>query len=145
VVERLPRGLLDTNVIIQLPKVNPDDLPRDTAISSITLAELTAGTHATGDPAERARRIGRLQRTEAAYDPLPFDAEAARYYGPVYAAVRAASRTPRGRLADLMIACVAMANALPLYTINATAFAGLESLIQIMTVTRPTHAAEGAR
>jgi hypothetical protein len=134
---RLSRGLLDTNVIVHLPHLKSDELPLEVAISSITLAELTAGPHATDDPVERAARIGRLQRTEAAFNPLPFDSEAARHYGPVYAAVIAANRTPRRRFADLMIACVAMANDLPLYTINPGDFTGLQHLLQVVPVTRP--------
>jgi hypothetical protein len=61
-------------------------------------------------------------------DEAPFDAEAARHCGPVYAAVRARGRTPRRRLADLLIASVAIANELPLYTTNPSDFAGLEHL-----------------
>jgi predicted nucleic acid-binding protein len=133
----VPRGLLDTDVVIHLPHLAPDQLPHETAISAITLAELSAGPSATDDPVERAARIGRLQRVEAAYDPLPFDAAAARHYGPVYAAVRAAGRTPRRRLTDLMIACVALANDLPLFTINPDHFVGLDHLLTIAGVTRP--------
>jgi len=131
------RGLVDTNVIIHLPRVDPAELPTELAISSITLAELSAGPHATDDPVERAARIGRLQRTEAAFDPLPFDAEAARHYGRVYAAVLATNRTPRRRLADLLIACTAIANDLPLYTMNASDFTSLDRLLRIVPVTRP--------
>jgi predicted nucleic acid-binding protein len=137
VTDRAHRGLLDTNVVIHLPGIEPDHLPWETAISSITLAELSAGPLATDDPNERAARIGRLQRIEAAYDPLPFDAAAARHYGPVYSAVRTAGRTPRRRLADLLIACVALANGLPLYTINPQDFTGLEDLLAIIPVARP--------
>jgi hypothetical protein len=131
------RGLLDTNVIVHLPRIDPAGLPLQTAISSITLAELSAGPLATDDPVERAVRIGRLQRVEATYHPLPFDSEAARQYGPVYAAVRAAGRTPRRRLADLLIACVAIANGLPLYTVNPQDFVGLDHLLTITAVARP--------
>ena len=135
--ERARRGLLDTNVIIHLPQIDPLHLPFETAISSITLAELSAGPLATDDPGERAARIGRLQRVEATYHPLPFDAAAARHYGPVYAAVLAAGRTPRRRLADLLIACVAIANDLPLFTVNPQDFAGLERLLTLQSVSRP--------
>lgn len=135
--ERAARGLLDTNVIVHLPRLDPADLPLETAISSITLAELSAGPLATDDPTERAARLGRLQRVEATYHPLPFDAEAARHYGPVYAAVLAAGSTPRRRLADLLIACVAMANDLPLYTIDPHDFAGLDHLLTVAAVARP--------
>jgi predicted nucleic acid-binding protein len=129
--------LLDTNVIIHLPSLRPNQLPLETAISSITLAELSAGPFATQDPAERVARIGRLQRVEATYDPLPFNAAAARQYGPVHAAIQSTGRTPRRRLADLLIACVAIANDLPLYTVNPQDFIGLERLLTITPVSRP--------
>ncbi len=135
--ERALRGLVDTNVVIHLPRIDPLQLPIETAISAITLAELSAGPLATDDPGERAARTGRLQRVEAAYLPLPFDAAAARHYGPVYAAVLAAGRTPRRRLADLLIACVAIANELPLFTVNPQDFAGLEHLVDLHPVARP--------
>ncbi|MFZ0161527.1 MAG: hypothetical protein WAL50_21050 [Kineosporiaceae bacterium] len=41
--ERAERGLVDTTVIIHLPRIDPLQLPRETAISSITLAELSTG------------------------------------------------------------------------------------------------------
>lgn len=134
---RHPRGLLDTNVIVHLPLIEPQQLPVESAISSVTLAELSAGPLATDDPVERAARIGRLQRVEATFHPLPFDAEAARNYGPVYAAVRAAGRTPRRRFADLLIACIAISNSLPLYTINPQDYVGLHRLLTLCPVNRP--------
>jgi len=137
VSSRHARGLLDTNVIVHLPLVDARELPDESAISSVTLAELSAGPLATDDPAERATRIGRLQRVEATFHPLPFDAEAARHYGPVYAAARTAGRTPRRRFADLLIACVAISNALPLYTINPQDYVGLDHLLVLCPVSRP--------
>jgi predicted nucleic acid-binding protein len=113
------RGLLDTSVVISLERVTPDQLPNEPAIAAMTLAELAAGPHATDDDDERARRQDRLQRVEAALDPLPFDAAAARAYGRIYAATRTRRRKPRGaRAVDLMIAAVALANDLPLFTCN---------------------------
>lgn len=106
-------------------------------ISSVTLAELSAGPHHTDDPAERARRTSILQHTESTFDPLPFDAEAARAYGLVAAAVLALGRKPRARFADLMIASVARANQLPLYTTNPHDFEGLDDLITVVPVPRP--------
>lgn len=135
---RHPQGLLDTDVIVHLPLIEPRELPVESAISSVTLAELSAGPLATDDPVERATRIGRLQRVEATFHPLPFDVEAARHYGPVYAAVRAAGRTPRRRFADLLIACIAIRNALPLYTINPQDYVGLDHLLVLCPVNRPT-------
>ena len=98
------------------------------------MAELAAATAATADVTERARRQDRLQRTEAAFDPIPFDLEAARSYARVYAAVVAQGRKPRGRLADLLIASVALAEGLPVITRNPDDFIGLENLIDVAAV-----------
>ena len=123
------RGLLDTSVVIDLERLTPADLPREMAIAAVTLAELTAGPHATSDARERARRQDRLQRTEATFEPLPFDAAAARAYGRIYAAVVAAGRKARGRRAvDLLIAATALARDLPLYTCNPADFEHLDDL-----------------
>ena len=133
--ERHQRGLLDASVIIDLESLDVDALPIEAAISSITLAELAAGPHATDDPAERARRQDRVQRTEAQFDPIPFDMNAARAYGRIYAAVAAAGRKARGpRAVDLMIAAVALAQDLPLYTRNPKDLGGLKGLVDIVSV-----------
>ncbi|MEZ5251219.1 MAG: VapC toxin family PIN domain ribonuclease [Ilumatobacteraceae bacterium] len=94
--QRRAQGLLDTSVIIDLERLDPSLLPIESAVSAITMAVLAAGPHATQDTEERARRQDRLQRAEAVFDPLPFDAEASRAYGRVYAAVTAAGREARG-------------------------------------------------
>ena len=80
---RHARGLVDTSVVIDLDTIDPEQLPRELAISAITLAELAAGPHATRDSGERARRQDRLQRTEATFEPLPVDGNVARAYGRV--------------------------------------------------------------
>jgi len=129
------RGLIDTSVVIDLESIDPLDLPREVAVSAVTMAELAAGPHATSDPAERARRQERLQRAEATFDPLPFDAAAARAYGRLWAAVRAAGRKARGgRAVDLLIAATAVAAGLPLYTRNPGDFASLSDLLDIVCV-----------
>lgn len=127
-------GILDTSVIIDLPRIDTARLPAESAITAVTLAELAAGPHATTDAIQRSIRQERLQWAEATFDALPFDFAAARSYGRVYALVRASRRQPRGRLADLLIASVAAANRLPLYTRNPKDFAGLDSLISVITV-----------
>jgi predicted nucleic acid-binding protein len=132
--DRLHQALLDTSVIIDLDRISANALPERVAISAVTMAELAAGPAATSDPSERARRQDRLQRTEASFDPLPLDIEAARAYGRVYAAVVAHGRNPRRRLADLLIAAVAVANGLPLVTRNAADFAGLDNLLEIIEI-----------
>lgn len=127
-------GILDTSVVIDLAMIDGDLLPMESAITAVTLAELAAGPHATADAIQRSVRQERLQWAEATFDALPFDIAAARSYGRVYALVRAARRQPPGRLADLMIASIAAANQLPLYTRNASDFAGLESLVPVVSV-----------
>jgi predicted nucleic acid-binding protein len=133
--QRRAQGLLDTSVIIDLERLDPSLLPIESAVSAITMAELAAGPHATQDPAERARRQDRLQRAEAVFDPLPFDGEASRAYGRVYAAVFAAGRKTRGaRAVDLLIAAVACSKGLPLYTRNPDDFRALDGLVDIVAV-----------
>lgn len=133
--DRLPRGILDTSVVIDLEHIDASKLPLEVAVTAITMAELAAGPHAIVDPAERARRQDRLQRAEAAFDGIPFDTAAARAYGAVYAAVASRGRKARGaRAIDLLIAAVAAASGLPLLTRNPDDFAGLESLVTVKAV-----------
>lgn len=135
------RGLLDTNIVIQRRRVDPAGLPVEMAISTITLAELSAGPHlvrreasAYEEHAERARRVDVLQRAEHEFDPIPFGVDAARVYGRVCAAVVAVGRTPRRRTADLMIASIAIAEELPLFTTNPDEFVGLDRLVEVVPV-----------
>jgi predicted nucleic acid-binding protein len=132
---RHARGVIDTSVVIDLERVDPDDLPVELAVSAVTLAELAAGPHATADPEERARRQDRLQRAEATFDPLPADAAVARAYGRVYSAVVAAGGKARGRRAlDLLIAATALAAGVPLYTRNPGDLQELAGLVEIVAV-----------
>jgi predicted nucleic acid-binding protein len=133
--ERPLRGLLDTSVVIDLERIDPSKLPIEVAVSALTMAELAAGPHAASDADERGRRQDRLQRAEAAFDPLPFDGEAARAYGRIYAAVTASGRKARGaRAVDLLIAATACASGLPLYTRNGADFEGLDDLVDVVVV-----------
>jgi predicted nucleic acid-binding protein len=128
------KGLLDTSVVIDHDVIDTALLPDESAISAVTLAELAAGAHATQDTDERARRQDRLQWASSAWDPLPFDVEAARAYGRMFAAARAAGQTSRTRLADLLIASTAAANSLPLYTRNPSDFGALKSIIKLVHI-----------
>ena len=133
--ERRPRGIIDTSVLIDLEKIDPTSLPEEIAVSAVTLAELAAGPHATTGPDERGRRQDRLQRAEAAFDPLPFDGDAARAYGRVYSAVVSAGRKARGpRAVDLLVAATACAAGLPLYTRNPNDFQGLAGLLDVVPI-----------
>jgi len=134
-VPRPQRGILDTSVVIDLGELDASQLPIEVAVTAITMAELAAGPHATKDPRERGRRQDRLQRAEAAFDPLPFDGEAARAYGRVYAAVVAGGRKARGtRAVDLLIAAIASSAHLPLYTRNGDDFRPIQDLVDIVVV-----------
>lgn len=132
--ERLAAGLLDTSVVIDLELLGAEDLPLTVGVSAVTMAELAAGPGASADSAESARRQDRLQRAEAAFEPIPFGSEAARAFGRVYAAVLATGRRPRRRFADLLIAATALAEDLPLITRNPQDFVGLEGLLHIVAV-----------
>ena len=122
-------GLLDTSVVIALPSLaDPAVLPGEPVISAVTLAELTIGPLVARTPAERARRQAVLQQAEADFEPLPFDAAAARAFGTVAAALRSRGRKPAARAFDVLIASVALANGLPLYTANVADFTGIPGL-----------------
>ncbi len=122
------------SVVLDPDRIDPARLPDESAIAAVTLAELAAGPHAANDEEERARRQDRLQWAASTWDALPFDADTARMYGRVFAAVRAAGRTHRARLADLLIASTAASNNLPLYTRNPNDFTGLERLVTVKPI-----------
>lgn len=65
--------------------INPEQLPAEMAVTAITVAELSAGPT------------------------IPFDAEASRIYGHVCAAVVSAAVVSAGRIADLIVAAIAIA------------------------------------
>ena len=131
------RGLLDTSTLLLLPRIaDPAMLPDVPSISAITLAELSVGPLVTDDPDERARRLAQVQQAEADFDPVPFDADAARAFGQVAASLRRAGRKPAARALDALIASIAIANDLPLYTCDPSGFAGIDGLV-IRTIPHP--------
>jgi len=131
-----PVGLLDTNTVILLGHIEPADLPERPLISSITIAELSMGPLIATDEEVRAERLGHLQQAEADYESLPFDSAAARAFGQVAASMRRAGRTSAARAYDAMIAAVAVANGLPIYTCNPADFEGIDGLT-VVTVPHP--------
>src|SRR5229473_2032099 len=125
--------MVDTSVLIDPPPESA--LPAEASVAAITLAELVAGVHATRDPNERAARQDRLQRVEATLEALPFDGNAARAYGRVFAAITGGGRRARRKRAiDLLIAATALSVGMPLYTRNIDDFSGLESVVDIVEV-----------
>ena len=123
-----PVGLVDTNIVVLLGRLREQDLPQEPVISTVTLAELSVGPLVADDPPERAARQARLQEPEPAFTPLPFDAAAARAFGRLAASLRRSGRHVRPRALDVLIASVAVAHELPLYTCDPDDFAGLEDL-----------------
>jgi predicted nucleic acid-binding protein len=132
--ERHPVGLLDTSVVIDLGRLDPGSLPAQSRVSTITLAELGLGIHTAADPSERASRADRLQQVEATFDPLPFTAESARRFAHLAGLVIASGRSAKPRRLDLMIAAIASANYLPLYTRNPDDFKGTDSILTTVAV-----------
>ena len=126
---RAPRGVLDTSTVIRLSEISdPMLLPAEPLITAVTLAELSVGPLVAGDERERSARQAHLQQAEADFDPLPFDAAAARAFGRVAASLRRAGRKPAARAYDAMIAAIALAHDLPVYTCNPDDFTGIDGL-----------------
>jgi tRNA(fMet)-specific endonuclease VapC len=124
-----PEGLLDTSTLLLAPRIDPASLPELARISAVTLAELSVGPLIAEEPDEQARRTAHVQQAESDFDPLPFDADAARAFGRVAASLRRSGRKPRARAFDALIAATAIANGLPLYTCNPGDFDGVEGLL----------------
>lgn len=132
-------GILDTNTVILLSRLRePEVLPEQPVVTAITLAELSVGPIVAQDPTERARRQAHLQQAEADFDPIPFDPAAARAFGRVAASLRSAGRKRAARAYDALIAAVALANDLPLYTVNPDDFDGIDGL-QVVAIPHPDH------
>lgn len=131
---RPERGVLDTSTVIRLSRLrDPEVLPAEALITAVTLAELSVGPLVATDERERSARQAHLQQAEADFEPLPFDAVAARAFGQVAASLRRAGRKPAARAYDAMIAATAIANDLPVYTCNPGDFAGIDGL-QVIAV-----------
>jgi tRNA(fMet)-specific endonuclease VapC len=137
----LPRGLLDTCVIIELggQAMDESQIPDEQAITAITLGKLSVGPLVSSDADERSRRQMRLQSVESLFATatLPYDAAAARVFGRVMAAALTQGRSSRARVSDYQIAAIAIANDLPLYTINVKDFDTIQGL-KLMPVTQST-------
>ena len=126
---RHERGVLDTSTLVSLPRIDdPESLPVEPLVTTITLAELSVGPLVATSEEERVARQAHLQQAEADFDPLPFDSSAARAFGRVAASLRRAGRKPAARAYDALIAATALAHGLPVYTCNPDDFAGIDGL-----------------
>lgn len=128
----LKQGILDTSTVILLSRIlDPSVLPTEPLITAITLAELSVGPLVALSDDVRVARQAHLQQAEADFDPLPFDANAARAFGRVAASLRESGRKATARTYDAMIAATALANDLPLYTCNPSDFTDIDGLTVI--------------
>ena len=131
------QGVLDTSTVILLPRLrDPERLPAEPLITAVTLAELSVGPLVARTDQDRAARQAHLQQAETDFDPLPFDAAAARAFGPVVASLRRSGRKTAARAYDAMIAATAVANGLPVYTCNPSDFAGIDGL-EVVAIPHP--------
>jgi predicted nucleic acid-binding protein len=136
-------GLLDTSTVILLSRLDdPAVLPERPMISAVTLAELSVGPLVATDEPQRAARLAHLQQAEVDFDPLPFDADAARAFGRVAASLRRSGRKTSARAYDAMIAAIAIANDLPVFTCNPADFEGIDDLT-VVAIAHPDNAASG--
>ena len=132
--DRPASGVLDTCAYIDLDVIGPATLPAIPEITAVTLAELHQGVAMAKDTATRTARTEKLGAAIADFDALPFDGEAAARYGTLVALAIAAGRDPRARRMDLMIAAIASARGLPLYTRNAGDFKGLDDIVRVVAM-----------
>jgi tRNA(fMet)-specific endonuclease VapC len=138
---RSGRGILDTSAVIAMSRMtDPSALPAEPLITTVTLAELSAGPLVARDERERAARQAHLQEAEADFDPLPFDRASARAFGQVAASLRKSGRKPAARAYDALIAATALANRLPVYTCNPADFGNIDGL-EVVPVPLPEDAA----
>lgn len=130
-------GILDTSALILLGRItDAGALPDEAFITAVTLAELSVGPLVASSAEERAARQAHLQAAEADFEPLPFDAAAARSFGAVAASLRRAGRKPQARAFDAMIAAIAVSRELPIHTCNPRDFAGIEHL-DVVAIAHP--------
>lgn len=135
----MSEGVLGTSVVVDLGRHDASDLPERMSITSITLGELAVGPLIADDPSERARRLTHLRLVEEVFHDslLPYDTAAARAFGGVMAGALARGRTARRRTSDYQIAAIAIANRLPLYTVDIGDFVGIDGL-EVREVTDPS-------
>lgn len=130
-------GVLDTSTLILLARIEDvESLPSEPLITSVTLSELSAGPLVADSDEERVARQAHLQQAEADFEPLPFDAAAARSFGRVAASLRRSGRKPAARAYDAMTAAVCVANGLPIHTCNPVDFIGIDDL-EVVAVPHP--------
>ncbi len=110
------RALLDTSFFVATESGRPLGEMREvteTEVSVVTLAELTIGVLMAND-ADRPARVATLSAVESTWDPLPVDAEVARQFARIVAALRADRR--RVPVLDALVAATAVVEQIPVVT-----------------------------
>ena len=110
------RALLDTSFFVATESGRPlGEMERvtETEVSVVTLAELTVGVLMADDD-DRSARVATLSAVESTWDPLPIDAQAARQFARIVAALRAGGgRVP---ILDALVAATAIVEQIPVVT-----------------------------
>ncbi|MDR1152629.1 MAG: hypothetical protein LBK72_09185 [Bifidobacteriaceae bacterium] len=130
------RILLDTNLLVLTPRF--DLLPGGSHVlvtAALCYAELLEGEFS-AHAAVRARApVQHMRAVETFGEGLPFDHRAAVLYRAVCrASVDAGRSIGRARRIDLMVAAVALAHDCAVATRNRDDFAGLEGILQVMSL-----------
>jgi predicted nucleic acid-binding protein len=110
------RALLDTSFFVATESGRPlgqMDEVTETELSVVTLAELTVGV-LMSEAADLATRVATLSAVESTWDPLPVDAEVARQFARIVAALRASRR--RIPVLDALVAATAVVEKIPVVT-----------------------------
>ena len=110
------RALLDTSFFVATESGRPVGEMRrvtETEVSVVTLAELTVGVLVADDD-DRPARVATLSAVESTWDPLPIDAEVARQFARMVAALRASGR--RVPILDALVAATAVVEQIPVVT-----------------------------
>jgi predicted nucleic acid-binding protein len=113
---RPPRGVLDTSIFVALEEgraLKKEGLPRQSAISVVTRAELRVGVLAADGIAGRDRRIATFEAA-GRFVVLPIDDDVGRAWAQMRAYLGVSGR--RARINDMWIAATAAAHEIPVVT-----------------------------
>ncbi len=126
------KAVMDSSIIVSAdpPPFGDDDL----YVTAVTFAELHAGVLLASNDADRARRLRRLTKLTALYDPLPLDAGVAIAYGRINAELARRNDRRRAGPMGLLIAATALSNGCRLYTRKVGEFHGLEDVLEVIEV-----------
>jgi predicted nucleic acid-binding protein len=125
------RGILDTSVIVaeeQGRELATERLPKASAVSMVTLAELEIGVHTSPTRQIRMQRLATLRRVRERFVALPIDEQVAS----AFAGIATATGRPRryADVQDMWIAATAKAHGAMLFTQDGD-FARFEGVVVV--------------